>query len=65
MKVVEKGKKKKADRTHQWSCRECCAVIESSVKEGNIVYDQRDGNTITFICPECGEKNWIGLSLFK
>jgi len=48
----------------QWTCTNCGAVIEARQKEGKVVCDQRDGNYVTFRCPECRTENHVDITLF-
>jgi hypothetical protein len=62
MKVLRPGR----GRTKvQWACTGCDALIESTQDEGRGVSDQRDGDAVVFICPECGKENWIDVRQFN
>ena len=64
MKVLKHGKlpeKKKCE----WTCKNCLARVEAMKKEGEMLYDQRDGNAVIFVCPECKVENYVDEKLFK
>jgi len=63
MKVIKSGKLPE-EKSCQWTCKKCRAVIEAMKKEGKIFHDQRDGNAVIFNCPECHTENYVDEKLF-
>lgn len=43
-----------ANIKYQFNCQNCSTVFEAEQREGEMVYDQRDGNFVKFNCPVCG-----------
>ena len=64
MKIIERGQEPK-DKIGQWRCDNCNTLIESTINEGKIVYDQRNGNYVKCNCPQCKEINCIDTSKFN
>ena len=54
MKIIKQGSLPE-DRPYRSVCRRCNAEFEFLEKEGEVVFDQRDGNFVKIKCPCCGE----------
>ena len=50
--------------TAEWVCRDCKAVVISSEDEGEYVQD-KDGDFIVVMCPQCHVDNYPFASLFS
>ncbi len=64
MKIISPGKIPE-EKSCEWTCKNCKAIIEAKVSEGRFVYDQRDGDAVVFICPQCEINNWVSIGKFK
>ena len=52
MKVLKQGTLPK-DKIYEVVCYNCTSLLQFKRSEGKITYSQRDGNSITVICPVC------------
>jgi hypothetical protein len=64
MKVLRKGTKP-ADVTAKFDCRECGSRLQAKRSEGELTSDWRDGDFLTFKCPECKSSINVSTELFK
>jgi hypothetical protein len=55
MRIIKRGKLPE-DKNYEVTCLHCKSIIEFNKKEGQVVFDPRDGNFITFICPVCNNR---------
>jgi DNA-directed RNA polymerase subunit RPC12/RpoP len=52
MKTIKQGKLPE-EKEHVATCRKCGTEFSFLEKEGQMIFDQRDGNYITIKCPYC------------
>ena len=64
MEVIKPGRKPE-NKQHEWTCKNCKAVVRAKMGEGRYQSDQRDGDAIVYKCPECKTENWVAVSLFR
>lgn len=44
-------------------CDQCSATLEVEIGDfKRIIHDQRDGDATAFMCPSCGNENWVDLA---
>jgi len=60
MEIISRGTPP-SEKIHKIKCNNCNSLIQFTEGEGKIVHDQRDGNSISIICPVCGKKIWKDL----
>ncbi len=48
--------------TKEFTCR-CGAVLEVSAPDLTYRHDSRDGDAVTFACPECRREEWVDVTL--
>lgn len=49
-------------KTKEFTCR-CGAVLEVSASDLAYRSDPRDGDAVSFVCPECKREEWVAVSL--
>lgn len=64
MEIIKRGQLP-GDKEVEWHCKKCDSTIKAKRSEGKFQGDQREGDCIIFLCPYCGETNWISTSKFK
>lgn len=47
------------DKEYSFVCAKCDTIAEAKKSEGRLVYDNRDGNALVFICPLCKCEVWV------
>lgn len=52
MKIIKPGKPE-AERLFEATCNNCGCIVEFKHSEGQVIYDQRDGDYIRINCPTC------------
>lgn len=60
MKILKKGKLPE-DKVYTAECLNCGTEFEFKRNEGRVVHDQRDGDAIVAVCPECDCEVWVAL----
>lgn len=62
MKILVEGSLP-SEKIYTCTCRKCSTKFEFKRAEGKEHFDQRDGNSISVICPlpGCGYENWVAL----
>lgn len=53
MRILSRGQRPE-DTIHQGTCNTCGTRVEFTRAEGEITYDQRDGDFVRVNCPCCG-----------
>lgn len=66
MRVIRRGEKPE-NRKAEWTCSRCVSVIESTVGDGEVVYeyDLQGRDYVLTQCPVCKTTNPVKLELFK
>lgn len=67
MRVIKMGELP-TETSYEFVCRSCKSTIIAKQHEGELVFDQRDGNFVRFVCPVegCGcNANTVQASFFK
>lgn len=49
-------------KTKEFTCR-CRAVLEVSAADLTYRHDSRDGDAVSFVCPECKREEWVSVDL--
>lgn len=49
-------------KTKQFKCR-CGATLEVNASDLTYRNDTRDGDAVTFVCPECKREEWVAVEL--
>jgi len=63
MRIIKEGKRPE-DELYEFHCGNCGTIFEIKQSEGKIIYDQRDGNFLTYSCPVCRKQCTHDLSAF-
>lgn len=61
MKIISRGVPP-SEAIHRATCTTCKTEVEFERKEGKMVYDQRDGDSVTVTCPVCGATIWAAVT---
>lgn len=64
MEIVKRGQLP-GDEEAEWDCKTCHSTIRAKKFEGKYHGDQREGDSIIFLCPFCGDINYITVAKFK
>lgn len=54
-----------AERVAVWECYNCKSQIRSKMSEGERVYDQKNGDYISNICPVCSNPHSIAVKVYR
>lgn len=49
-------------KSKKFVCR-CKATLEVTAADLTYRHDSRDGDAVSFVCPECKHDNWVDVSL--
>ena len=60
MRVVKKAP---GPTSKELDCDGCGATLEVEAADLTREFDHRDGNAVTFRCPECGRTNWVSVGV--
>ena len=64
MKIIKNGKIPE-EKSYQCSCNYCKTIFECQMKDGSLIADQRDGDSIKVDCPYCRRPVFISVNLFR
>jgi len=60
MEIIKKGKLPD-DIAYKGECHYCGTIVRFKRSEGHVVYDQRDGNSVSVCCPLCHNNIYVSL----
>ena len=50
---------------HTYDCKKCGSTLRSTVGDGRLMIDVRDGDYYEFLCPVCSQVNTIDARLMR
>lgn len=62
--IVERGTPK-SERVVLFRCEECGSTLKAAEKDGKYHSCQREGDTVEFKCPVCGDRIYVAAGKFR